>query len=238
MLIDMHAHSSGISRCCRYDAREVIDRAKALGLSGIVLTNHYQKDYIKSSAEEFVEGYIAEYRSAAEYGKQVGLKVFFGVEVTVASDPKIHMLVYGIGEDGLRAEPMLFDMDLPTLSRRVHSLGGVLVQAHPFRNGATVLDTAFLDGLEINCHPLYSNTHSGELVTAAQKAGIMLTCGGDYHGDTYRPDCGTYLPDDIVSDEDIAKFILTSQVAHLRVQEIDRSPEERSYTVRQKRKEE
>jgi histidinol phosphatase-like PHP family hydrolase len=44
MLIDMHAHSSGISTCCQIPYDKVIDTAKENGMDGIVLTNHYQKN--------------------------------------------------------------------------------------------------------------------------------------------------------------------------------------------------
>ena len=46
MLIDLHGHSSGISRCCQIPAPEVLKAAKDAGLDGIVLSNHYQKVYI------------------------------------------------------------------------------------------------------------------------------------------------------------------------------------------------
>ena len=47
MLIDMHAHTSGISTCCRIPAPDVIKAALDAGLDGIVLTNHYQRSYVK-----------------------------------------------------------------------------------------------------------------------------------------------------------------------------------------------
>ena len=37
MLIDLHAHSSGISKCCRIDAEEVVREAVRIGLDGICL---------------------------------------------------------------------------------------------------------------------------------------------------------------------------------------------------------
>ena len=38
MLIDLHAHSSGISRCCKIPAPKVLEVSRDLGLDGIVLT--------------------------------------------------------------------------------------------------------------------------------------------------------------------------------------------------------
>ena len=32
MLIDMHAHTSGISRCCKRPAEEIVEIAKAAGI--------------------------------------------------------------------------------------------------------------------------------------------------------------------------------------------------------------
>jgi len=63
MLFDLHAHSSGISHCCRIPAEEVIHRALAVGLDGIVLTNHYQdlRNYFNGgSCDDFARRYVAE----------------------------------------------------------------------------------------------------------------------------------------------------------------------------------
>ena len=46
MLIDLHAHTGGISKCCRIPADKVVQAAKDVGLDGIVLTNHYQKETV------------------------------------------------------------------------------------------------------------------------------------------------------------------------------------------------
>jgi predicted metal-dependent phosphoesterase TrpH len=62
MLIDMHAHSSGISRCCRTDARTVMETAKANDIDGLILTNHYQEAYLTDEGSRvFAEKYINEY---------------------------------------------------------------------------------------------------------------------------------------------------------------------------------
>ena len=48
MLIDLHAHTSGISRCCRIPIPEVLRQTLDNGMDGIVLTDHYQKSYKQS----------------------------------------------------------------------------------------------------------------------------------------------------------------------------------------------
>ena len=104
MLIDMHAHTSGVSHCCVLPPEEIVKIAKETGLDGIVLTNHYAKEYVT------VEKYIQEYEITKEAGEKIGLKVWFGIEVTVTWDPRIHLLVYGVTTDFLKEHPALYEL--------------------------------------------------------------------------------------------------------------------------------
>lgn len=221
MLVDLHAHTRGISTCCRIHAPEVIDAAKAAGLDGIVLTNHYQKSYIKDDDfAGFAARYVAEYRHVAEIGRAAGLTVLFGIEVTMAQHGNVHMLIYGVGEDFPLRHPALFDYTQEELYRLVRDSGGVLVQAHPMRRNKNVLlDPRFLDGVEISCHPLYEGTHYDELAAYAADHGLILTCGGDYHADTPRPHCGVYLPDGMESKK-LGQYLKTVPRIKLFVHEI------------------
>lgn len=221
MLIDLHAHSSGISKCCRIPYTEVIDRALAAGLDGIVLTNHYQNSYVcDGKLTEFVEAYIAEYVRAAAYGETVGCKVLFGIEVTMELYPKVHMLIYGVEPDFLRICPTVFDCTEKALYALVKAHGGILVQAHPFRGGTTVLDPAYLDGIEINCHPKYKTTEQERLTAIAAEHGLLVTVGGDYHADTYRPLCGTYIPDTVTDSVSLGRHLAAADRLRLRIHEV------------------
>lgn len=219
MLIDLHAHSSGISHCCRIDAAEVLRQANAVGLDGIVLTNHYQKSYVDGDVHEFVKRYIDEYHAAKVCGEELGCRVFFGIEVTAEQYPNVHLLIYGVDEAFLNTYPTLYDYSLEELYRIVHENGGTLIQAHPFRNGTHVLDVQYLDGIEINCHPLYKRSYSAELIEIATENGLIVTCGGDFHADTYRPHCGTYLPEDITDDRALGAYLRTTDRIELRIHE-------------------
>ena len=220
MLIDLHAHSSGISHCCRIPYKQVLEQTLDNGMDGIILTNHYQKSYFKDgSLDEFLEEYIYEFVTAEKYGNEIGCRVFFGIEVTMELYPKVHILIYGLEPDFLRKHPNLFDCSQKELYELVKSNNGVMVQAHPFRNGTTVLDTEFLDGIEINCHPLYKNSFSDEILRIAKEKGLIVTCGGDFHADTYRPKCGMYLPDEIKDNNGLRSYLLSSTEKLLCIQE-------------------
>ena len=119
------------------------------------------------------------------------------------------MLIYGVGPEFLRKHPYLFDLTQKELYKLVKSNNGILVQAHPFRNGATVLDTEYMDGVEINCHPLYGKSYAEKLLCIAKDNHLIVTCGGDFHADTYRPKCGMFLPNHIKNHNDLCSYLLS-----------------------------
>ncbi len=211
MLIDLHAHSSGISQCCRASYEAAIQAALSAGLDGIILTNHYHKGYVKDGDyAAFARRYTDEFRSAKEYGETVGCKVFFGAEVSMERHNLAHVLIYGIDEAFIESHPMLFDLPQEEFYHLLKSVGGTVVQAHPYRSKPHLLDPRFLDGVEVNCHPLYGKSDFADMVEIATKNRLLLTCGGDYHADTYRPTCGVYLPDDLQSGVEIGQYLLNA----------------------------
>ena len=223
MLIDLHAHTSGISKCCRIPAPEVLRIAKENGIDGIVLANHYQKSYVKDmTVADFASKYIEEYAYTKSLADEMGMKIFFGIEVTMSKCDDAHVLVYGLTPVFLREYPDLFDYTLEELYKLVRVRGGALVHAHPYRHGKDVLDLDYLDGVEVNCHPLYDDTHCNRLYEVAKNAGVMLTCGGDYHADTNRANCGTYIPDSISDSIAIGEYIRSTDEIRFLMQEPNR----------------
>ncbi len=227
MLIDLHAHSSGISKCCKATARQALEEAKRIGLDGIVLTNHYQKNYIRDDdVLDLVHRYMEEIRHTMKLGEEMGMKVFWGIEVTPLKG-NCHIAIYGVGEDFLEKYPELFVMTQEELWNAAKSDNGVVIHAHPFRHGGTPLDPRWLDGVEINCHPKYETTAKEELCTFARQHGLIVTCGGDYHADTHRPVCGTYLPDSIADSRALGRYLAEAERTEMLVHEIGAPAPER-----------
>lgn len=232
VLIDCHAHTSGISTCCKKTPEEVIIATKNVGIDGLILTNHYTAFYVNNKAiypdvKTMARCYMEEYRYTKEIGERYGIKVFFGIEVSMELYEYVHLLVYGVGEDFLKKHMEMYLYTQEELYRAVHEAGGVLVQAHPLRKGKNVLiDPKFLDGVEISSHIYYDGTHYDELSEFAKENGIILTSGGDYHGDTPRSFCGMYIPSSIENEKQFAEYLHTTDSVHLRMQE---SAETESY---------
>lgn len=223
ILVDLHAHSGGISTCCRVGYEPIIDRAKETGIGGIVLTNHYVSNYvIDDDYEGFAKRYLEEYEKAKRYGDSVGVKVFFGVEVTAEWEKQVHLLVYGVPLSFVTDHPRMCLYSLEELYRTVHEYGGILVQAHPFRKGEWLCDLNYLDGVEISCHPHphYGGSFAEKVKQIAEENEKLLTCGGDYHADvSYRPQCGVFVPENISEDKALADWLISQTQLTLRVHE-------------------
>lgn len=217
-LFDTHTHTAGISLCSRISLERQIDICKTEGLGGIVLTNHYKSAYIqKSDFYDWRKRYVEEYENTRKLGEQKGVKVFFGVEVTLDEQRQNDFLLYGLRtRDILEAEP-LFRLSLPELSAFAKEKGALLYHAHPFRKTEPA-DAAFLDGVEINCHPLYRTCSEERVRAFADRHNLGITCGSDYHGDTYKPHCGVWIPQTITDGVQFAAYLRKNPRPKLTIQ--------------------
>ena len=221
MLIDLHAHTSGISTCCRVPAPEIIRIAQETGIDGIVLSNHYQRSYVRDGdCAAFAKRYVDEYYYTKECADAAGFRVFYGMELTMEKHSGAHILVYGLEPSFTLEHPAMFELTMEELYRLVKDNGGMVVQAHPFRNGKDLLqDLAYLDGVEANSHPLYDATHVDRLTEIAHSRGLILTSGGDFHADTHRAHCGAYLPESITDTKELCDYLCSTETIKIEVQE-------------------
>ena len=121
---------------------DLIRRARALGLDGVVITEHYS--YEASAPVEQV-------------GRDEGFLVLRGVEI--ATD-RGHLLAYGVEDDGWNIWGRDSYLPLEEVIERINDLGGICAPAHPhFLAGvetgvATIpLDLVLLD-MDLETHRL------------------------------------------------------------------------------------
>lgn len=133
MRFDLHVHTNRYSPCSVMSPRELVDRALAVGLDGIVITEHH---YLWPDEE------LRELRAYAP-----GLIILSGVEITGRGGD---VLVYGVSD----ISRLQRGIEWPELIQEVHRQGGACVLAHPYRWGQPV-DALFaehrpaFDGLEL-----------------------------------------------------------------------------------------
>ncbi len=206
MLVDAHIHTAEISPCSQVPAADLVARCAKEGLGGICLTNHYKASAVRGPFEEWRKRYTDEYRRTRHLGEKLGLKVFFGVEFTLDEMPKNDFTVYGLTEEDIEEAEPLYRLTLRELADYVHGKNALLYHAHPFRN-TTPVDGTLLDGTEINCHPLYRGCREADVRAFADRYNLRLSCGSDFHGDTYKPYCGIWVPSPITVTWDFVEYL-------------------------------
>ena len=203
-LFDMHVHTSGISKCCLLSAEQLVAALVEDRTDGFVLTNHYAPRHVDLPFAQWLEKYKNEFYKTKEIAASAGLTALFGIEVTL--DYPRDFLLYGVTPECL-SESLhrpFWEYSLPELHDFAHSHGALLIHAHPFRNGSVPADAREIDGVEINCHPLYKTNRKEDISAYARQHGLLLTCGSDYHGDIYKAHCGMWLPDDLKNEKELA----------------------------------
>ena len=184
---ELHAHTSEVSPCGHVTAPEVAERFIAEGYSSLVITNHYCDyviDNLKGSWQEKMDYYVYPYHLMKEYAGD-RLNVILGCELRFEGSINDY-LIYGMTEEFLRQNPDLHKMNLRTFADLAHESGMRVVQAHPFRNGITIVNPALLDGMEtFNGTPSYDGRNRVAEEWAKQY-GLIRTSGSDFHNPDQR----------------------------------------------------
>jgi len=196
--VELHAHTSPVSRCADFSPEETIARYRALGVDAVVITNHAQPQHKDMSQEEWVSFYCNDYVRAKLAGEQLGVHVLLGLEMRFP-DSNNDYLVNGADEDIVRKAWEYLDKDLHTFYTQCTQDDRVIVQAHPFRKGMVLADPADLDGIEVyNMHP----GHNSGIALAARhqaRVGGIVTGGTDFHHEGHQGGilaCFKERPDD------------------------------------------
>ena len=213
MKIDTHTHTSGVSFCSEVSPEEYVQRYRDAGYGAVLLTNHYSRLYMfryGKTWDEQIKIYMAEYRKAKEAGDKIGLPVMLGAEVAISTpkSPYIEFLLYGADEEFFLSHPSLYDKSQKELYKICNDAGVLLFQSHPFRDeqGHFPQDPEFMDGTEINCHP-YFLRHEEEVREFADKNGLMIVCGSDFHYPYQAGIAATIVPEDITDSGRFAEYL-------------------------------
>jgi predicted metal-dependent phosphoesterase TrpH len=157
--IDIHVHTSA-SYDSTADLRAVLARAAAVGLDGLVVTDH-----------DRVESALRARRLAPEYG----LVAIPGAEVSTADG---HLLALGVD---VAPEP---GCSLPATLAEVRRFGGLGVVPHPFqvsRHGASASAITDCDGIEVYNAYSITGIRNGQAGAFAESEGYPEFGGSDAH---------------------------------------------------------
>ena len=160
------------------------------GYQGAVLTNHFYHgnsgiDREKNSWQTFVGAYERDWQACVEEAKKYDLDILFGLEEGVGYG--LEILCYGITPKVLYDNAHLLHGTLADWAQVVRENGGVVIQAHPFREvfyipEPKVLPLQDIDGIEVyNRGNATGIMNERAMDFARQYPNLIQTSGGDVH---------------------------------------------------------
>lgn len=153
-IYETHLHTSEASLCGNLPGAEYIDFMKSRGYSGIIVTDHFFNGNTCISQElpwkERIEAFYQGYENARKAAEGTDFSVFFGLEVNYDRD---EYLLYGLDKQWLLDRPDLLSYSRKELYDAVKESGGLMIQAHPFRERFYIteihLSPDMCDGIEV-----------------------------------------------------------------------------------------
>ena len=184
-IYETHSHTREASRCGIMHGKDYAEYMSARGYSGMIITDHFfngnsRVPYFYSWKDK-VEMYCSGYEAARKAAEGTGFTVMFGIEFNFEGD---EYLIYGPDKAWLLDNPDIMMMDRPAVHEAVHKAGGIMIQAHPYRErdylNTIHLTPSIADGIEIY------NAANGDNMNAlayeyAGKLGVPMTAGSDIH---------------------------------------------------------
>lgn len=182
---ETHLHSFPVSACARAEIDEILAFYKQMEYDGIFLTNHFLDGNVNvdrsKSYEEQLEFYFSDYEKAVELGKEIGIKVFCGVELSYGGTD---FLVYGLDKEWFLAHPEIMEMKKSEELTFMMESGALVIQAHPYR------EASYIDHIRL----FPRNVHGVEVINAcrtdeenkmakiyAEHYGLIEFAGSDNH---------------------------------------------------------
>lgn len=186
-LYELHCHTSPVSGCSQQTVEETLRLYKSHGYDGVFITNHFLDGNINREARslpynEQIEYYFSDYEKAKELGKQLGIKVFCGIE---SSHNGMDALVYGLDKEWYLTHPEIMYMERSAQLQFFRDSGGFVVQAHPFRSAWYIDHVALylqqIDAVEtLNRRNTDEENRLADIV--ATSYGLIKVYGSDNHG--------------------------------------------------------
>ena len=134
---ELHLHTVQTSKCGKSTGAEHVRRYAELGYAGIVVTDHFFNGNCAVPPdlpwEEKVRLFEKGYDDAKEECYKIGMQVWFGYEFQCKTNGWNHYPTYGISPEKLIEHPEINSMDVKEYVDWVHSEGGYVTHAHPFR---------------------------------------------------------------------------------------------------------
>lgn len=206
---ELHCHSLAISGCARVNNNDIIEAFTSAGYSSLVLANHLNRYTMElhcgNDWEAFVEKYVGAYEDLKKdaNGK---LNILLGAELRFDENSNDYLL-FGITKSFLLEHPEILSMNPEKFHQLAQENGILFIQAHPFRNGMTVIRPNFLDGVEVFNGHFGHDSRNDIAEMWAEKFGLIKTSGTDYHYTTSPANGGILTNEEITSMPQLVEIL-------------------------------
>ena len=204
MKLELHAHSREISPCGHLSIDELTTLYRDAGYDALVLTNHFSTIVgnvlaAKRGSADFHRVYFECLVQAEKIGRARGLLVLPGCELRFDGCANDY-LVFGMKPDMCRDWRNICAMTEKEFGGFAQDNGILFYQAHPFRDGMTVVAPECLFGLEVqNTNPRHDSRN--RIAAAwADMHHLHQIAGSDCHR---RQDVGTSA---IITEEKVGNI--------------------------------
>lgn len=214
---ETHLHTSPASGCARWSAVEAVEYYKDAGYTGIFITNHFLDDDLPELRalpyEVQINLYFKDYEVALDAGREVGLSVFCGVEISYL---KTDFLIYGLDKAWYLAHPEIDGMPIKNFLALAKDSGALVIHAHPFREAGSIdhirLYPRSVHGVEI--HNANRSEFENKLAEKyAENYGLLQFAGSDIHGkEPHGHRSGMCCETMIIDDRDFVKKVLAGEL--------------------------
>ena len=114
-LIDIHVHTSEVSGCGQVKAEDAVKMYHSAGYQGLMITDHFHKQYFDGlkleSWEKKIDRYLEGYHKAQKEGQRLGMEILLGMEFRNCETDN-DFLIIGVTEDFLYTHPDLYELPL------------------------------------------------------------------------------------------------------------------------------
>jgi len=225
---ETHLHTSPVSRCAKRTVRENLEFYKSLGYAGVFITNHFLDGNINIGRDrpyaERIEFYFSDYEEGVRIGREIGLDVLCGVEMSYGGTD---FLVYGLDKAWFLAHPEWEGMKRTEILSLLMEHGALVIQAHPFR------EASYIDHIRL----FPRHVHGVEVINAnrddftnnmaayyAEQYGLLAIAGTDNHqGPRQKRLAGVQFTTPIADEAD---FVARVKAGEAEIFRLTHEPEE------------
>lgn len=208
---ETHLHTSPVSRCAGAGVREQMRFYRELGYDGIFVTNHFLDGNVNIDRnlpyKTKLDFYLSDYFDAKKESENLGIKVFFGVELSHAGTD---FLIYGLPPEWYQAHPEIMELGKKEELALMRSEGAFVVQAHPYREAGYIdhirLYPRSVDAVEvINASRIdFENRLADQY---ADNYGLLKTGGSDNHHGFASRLAGMECEEPVMTEADYGRLV-------------------------------